>query len=317
MEAALGFLLLLFAAPEARGRTFELHLQIEPKAPAAIYIQGSVTPFSTAGLAGPDGRARFKNLLPGLYTVSAMVRGHGEAQQTVEIGPSAADSRGRVRATLRVVETASMPESTRQRAKVSARQLSVPDRARKEYFDAQKKLERRDIDAAVVHLKKAVELAPQFAVAWNNLGTIAYQTKRYTEAEECFRKALEQEPEAFDPLVNLGGTLLALERYNDALPFNLRAVGRRPEDALANSQLGMNYFFLGRFDSGIKHLNIAKKIDPAHFSLPQLTLAEIYFQRNEKHAAAGELEEFLRFHPDWPAADSVRDAIGKLHKEPK
>ncbi len=314
MAVALSLLLLVSAAAEVRERTFELHLQIEPKAPAAVYIQGSITPFSAAGRAGPDGRARFKNLLPGPYTVSAVVRGHGEAQQTVEVGPSTADSKGRVRATLRVAETGSLPESTRQRAQVSARQLSVPERARKEYLDAQKKLERRDIEGAIAHLQKAVELAPQFVVAWNNLGTIAYQTKRYAEAEKYFRQALEQEADAYDPLVNLGGTLLSLERYKDALPYNLHAVQRRPEDALANSQLGMNYFFLGRFELGIKHLAIAKKIDPAHFSLPQLTLAEIYLQKNEKHAAADELEEFLRFHPDWPAAASVREAIGKLRK---
>ncbi len=298
-------------------RTFELRLQIEPKAPAAVYVHASTAPFSTAGLADASGRARFKGLIAGPYTVSAVVRGYGEVRQTVEVGPSVADSKGRVQVTLRVKESGTLPESAKQRAKVSARQLAVPERAHKEYLEAQKELERRDVDGAIEHLKKAVELAPQFATAWNNLGTIAYQTRKYEKAEEYFRESLVQDPEAYEPLVNLGGVLLTLGKPDEAFPFNLHSTLRRPEDALANSQLGMNYFFLGKPDLGIKYLNAAKKLDPAHFSHPQLTLAEIYLRKKDRQAAAGELEEFLKFHPDWPAAASMREAIEKLRKELK
>ncbi|MBI4877312.1 MAG: tetratricopeptide repeat protein, partial [Acidobacteria bacterium] len=143
----------------------------------------------------------------------------------------------------------------------------------------------------------------------------AYQTRKYSQAEAHFREALVQEPQAYEPLVNLGGALLTQGKLDEALAFNLHAAGRRPDDALANSQLGMNYFFLGKSDLGIKYLNIAKKLDPAHFSNPQLTLAEIYLRRNDRRAAAADLEEFLRLHPDWPAAEGVRQAIEKLRGE--
>jgi len=316
MPAVLCFLLLVAAAATGE-RVFELHLQLEPKAPAWVSVYGSTTPFSTAGLADAGGRARFKDLLPGPYTVSAVVRGYGEVRQTIVVGPSVADGKGRVRVTLHVKESGTLPESAKQRAKVSARQLAVPDRAWKEYHDAQKNLERRDVEGAIAHLEKAVEIAPRFATAWNNLGTVAYQTRQYEKAEGHFRQALVQDPEAYEPLVNLGGVLLTLGKPDDALPFNQQSALRRPEDALANSQLGMNYAFLGKLDLGIKHLNIAKKLDPAHFSNPQLTLAEIYLRRNDRRAAAGELEEFLRLHPDWAAATRVREAIEKLRKEQK
>lgn len=299
----------------AAERAFELHLRIEPPAPASVAVYGSTTPFSTAGLADAAGRARFKGLLAGSYTVSAIVRGYGEIRQTVVVGPSVADSKGRVRVTLRVRESGTLGESARQRARVSARQLAVADRAWKEYNDAQKDLARRDIEGAVAHLERAVEIAPQFSTAWNNLGTIAYQTRQYEKAAGHFRESLRQDPDAYEPLVNLGGTLLSLGQPDQALPFNLQSALRRPEDALANSQLGMNYHFLGKPDLGIKYLNIAKKLDPAHFSNPQLVLADIYLRRNDGPAAADELEEFLKLHPDWPAAASVRGAIEKLRQQ--
>jgi Tfp pilus assembly protein PilF len=221
---------------------------------------------------------RFKGLLAGPYTVSAIMRGYGETRQTVEVGPSVADSKGRVRVTLRVGESGTLGESARQRARVSARQLAVPDRAWKDYNDAQKELERRDIEAALAHLEKAVEIAPQFSTAWNHLGAIAYQTRQYEKAARHFRESLRQDPEAYEPLVNLGGTLLSLGKPDEALPFN-------------------------------------QKLDPTHFSNPQLVLADIYLRRNDGPAAAGELEELLKFHPDWPAAASVREAIEKLRKQ--
>ena len=94
--------------------------------------------------------------------------------------------------------------------------------------------------------------------------------------------------------------------------YNLYAVLTRPNDALANSQLGMTYFAVNNLALAQKYLEIAKRLDPAHFSHPQLTLAEIHLRRNEQALAADELEDFLRQHPDWPRAESIRLAVAKL-----
>src|SRR6266496_1167967 len=102
--------------------------------------------------------------------------------------------------------------------------------------------EKRDVAAAEKHLEHAVELAPQFAQAWNNLGTIAYQTRRFPLAGQRFREALRQDPAAYEPLVNLGGVLVTLHKLDEALEVNVHATLVRPHDALAHSQLGMAYF---------------------------------------------------------------------------
>jgi regulator of sirC expression with transglutaminase-like and TPR domain len=65
----------------------------------------------------------------------------------------------------------------------------------------------------------------------------------------------------------------------------------------------------------VKYLEIARRIDPAHFSHPQLVLAEIHLRRGENSAAADALEDFLRHHPDFPAADKIRENIAKLRKQ--
>ena len=172
--------------------------------------------------------------------------------------------------------------------------------------------ERRNFEGAVKRLKHAVEIAPRFSAAWNYLGTISYQAGAFAEAEGYFREALRQDWNAFDPLVNLGGTLLSLRRYEDSLTVNLQAVKARPNDALAQSQLGQSYFYLGQPEEAEVHLKQAKALDPAHFSFPQIVLAAIYRKRGNYVAAIKELEEFLSLHPDSTRAPYARQELDAI-----
>jgi len=114
--------------------------------------------------------------------------------------------------------------------------------------------------------------------------------------------------------VNLGGVLLNLGKPDEALRLNLYAVLRQPRDALSNSQLGMSYFLTRKPDLAEKYLTVAKQLDPAHFSHPQLMLSEIHLQRDERAAAIEELEDFLRRHPDAPEATGVKAALTRLQQ---
>ena len=100
-----------------------------------------------------------------------------------------------------------------------------------------------------------------------------------------------------------------------ALKLNEYAALKRPDDPLANSQLGMAEFALGQFDAAEKHLLKAVKLDPAHFSHPQLQLAELYLRRKQPARAAEQLEDFLLRHPDWPGAAAMREGIAKLRAQ--
>ncbi len=306
-------IVVLLASAAAEETKFDLAGQIRPEARAAVYLHGATTPFSASTLADMRGRFQFRKLLPGPYTVAVFIPGRGEMRETIEVGPSLADSKGRVAITIDIQDSKLISlEAFKRRNLISARELSIPDRAHREYAEAQKNLARHDVEGAIAHLEQAVKMAPQFSAAWNNLGTIAYQTRNFERAESHFRQALEQDPEAFEPVVNLGGVLLTVEKLDEALKYNLYAVLLRSNDALANSQLGMNYFALGDLDRGLKYLTTAKQLDATHFSHPQLTLAEIYLRRNDPHAAADELDDFLKHHPDWPQAAKMREGIQKL-----
>jgi tetratricopeptide (TPR) repeat protein len=271
-----------------------------------VFLNGAVKPFSSQTMAGRDGRFKFKNIPAGTYTVVAAVARVGELRKTVEVGPSFADSKRTVAVTIVFDQTVPVIRG----GGISAAELSVSEDAAREYKRAHDSLSRHDVKGAIERLKRAVEISPQFATAWNQLGVIAYQTKEYQQAEGYFREALKQDADAYSPLVNLGGALLALDRFEEALEINRAAVKARPGDALAHSQLGKSYFYLDRLDDAETHLKRAKALDPSHFSYPQVFLIEVYARRNQLPAAIAEMEEFLKLHPDSDWVPRIREILG-------
>lgn len=263
------------------------------------------------------GDFRFKRLPAGVYTIVVTDERWGETRRTVAVSESLADERGRVSIVFPLRRTSRERSRTiAEQSAVSVRELSVPGEARAELRRAAQALERRDSAAAVERLARAVEIAPDLVVAWNDLGSIANQQRRHADAERYFRRAREIAPDEFEPLVNLGGVLLAEGKYAEALLVNAEAVEMRPDDALAQAQLGINYFRIAEYGLALKHLIEAKRIDPGHFTHPQLFLAEIHELLGRRGLAIRELRDLATRYPDFEAGRRARRALEALEKVP-
>ena len=255
----------------------------------------------------------FRSLAPGGYTLVVMDPTWGLTRQTVQVTESFADKQGRVHVEVDLDRSAvTRARRVEDEGTVSVAALKVTPKARSAVRKAHARFGKGDREGAIALLQKAVEISPSFTQAWNELGTVAYKSGRYSEAERYFRTALEHDPLAFEPLVNLGGALLSQNRFDDALNFNLAAQGMRPDSALANSQLGINFFYKDQFHKAREFLVRAKQADPSHFSYPQLFLAEIYGKQGKLAEARNELDEMLRLHPDAPVTDLARNALRKM-----
>jgi tetratricopeptide (TPR) repeat protein len=286
--------------------------RIAPPAPAYVTLHGAGSSYTKTIQAGLDGKFKFKEIDAGTYVLAVLLPRRGEMRRTVEIGPSTTDAFGRLM--VAVSQSELRPPKDRYNG-VSVAELKVTPEARKEYLKAEKALSKRDTATATVALKKAVELSPTYAAAWNTLGTMSYHTRDFQQAEQYFRKALEVDLDSYAPLVNLGGVLINLRRFREATKYNQHAVLREPQDALAHSQLGMCYIVTRRYDLAEQSLKEAIRLDPAHFSHPQLYLAELYIMTQRYPEAADVLEDFLIQHPDWEKAAETKAAIQKLRSD--
>jgi Flp pilus assembly protein TadD len=290
----------------AEEQTFEVRGQISRRVKAVAAIHSATDPFTATTLIGPDRKFKFKKIPQGAYTITIQVSRVGSVRRSIQVGRGAADEWGRVNVRISVESALLIPDRG---SIVTIHELSVPRSARNQYDKAMKRLSKRDVEGAIRHLHEAVEIAPQFSVAWNHLGTIAFQTKHFAEAEQHFRRAKEGDPLAYEPVVNLGGVLVTTGKLQEALELNLEAVERRPKDALAHAQLGLTYLNLKQFENAEKHLIRAARLDPKHPLNPQLRLAELYEKQKNTRKAARQLAELLRHHPDWPDAEKVRETI--------
>jgi Tfp pilus assembly protein PilF len=260
------------------------------------------SPYKDSTRVSAGGEFRFHSLEPGNYTVAVIGEGW-EIRRTVVVSPALADRDGILRTTIPIALTGASGNGN---GVVTVQQLMIPKKALEWYADAQKRLAQRDAAGAAHDLQEAVKIAPQYSDAWNALGVISFQCGDDLEAEQLFRRALQADPGSFEAHVNLGGLLLKKGWDGEALVHNMGAVQTRPEDALANAQLGMTYFKRGEFDQAERYLVAAKTADPAHFSQPQLFLAEIYARRGDRNGALQELEELLMIRPDGPGAETIR-----------
>lgn len=189
--------------------------------------------FTSATLTDPGGEFRFRDLSPGSYSLAITRRGLGEIRRSVVVTPGLADQKGVVR--IDIPFSPADAALSRTAGLISKQQLAVPDKARNRYLEAEHRLAKRDLPGAIRLLEEALTIAPKYMAAWNYLGVLSYQSRDYAQAQEYFQKALEIEPNAYEPTVNLGGVLLALRQPQEALAYNLKAVEARPREALGIS----------------------------------------------------------------------------------
>ena len=306
------------SSPAVNTPKYELYGQVRigskqksRQAYAFVGLTGNQHPYSSSSWTSYGGRFRFRNLDPGSYTLLTEVNRRSEHRMTVEISPAMADEKGRILQVI-ILDPTSFHSLRRKPQVISWRELSVSPKARSEYAEADKSLLKGQIENGIHYLERAIKIAPQFISALNRLGTVYYFRKEYSKAEQVFRRALTEDPKAFEPLINLGGTLLSAGKPEEALPYNLKAFEARSSDALASAQLGLNFVALHDDDRAVTYLVRTKQLDQLHFTQPQLVLAGIYQRKGQPEPALRELEEFIQLHPDSSEAKDIQRQIAQI-----
>jgi Flp pilus assembly protein TadD len=115
---------------------------------------------------------------------------------------------------------------------------------------------------AVVQYEKAVELAPDQPRFQNNLGTALAQSGRLTEALLHFRKAVELKPDFENAHADLGYALLLQGETDEALSQFQKALELRPDSVETHKQIAQAFLKKGRTADAIAHYRKALEIQP-------------------------------------------------------
>ena len=84
---------------------------------------------------------------------------------------------------------------------------------------------------AIECFEKAIELKPDYAEAYGNMGIVLGIMKRLDEAVKCFEKAIELKPDYADAYSNIGISLTELGRYDEAIKCFEKAIELKPDYA--------------------------------------------------------------------------------------
>jgi superkiller protein 3 len=79
-------------------------------------------------------------------------------------------------------------------------------------------------DEAIDHYQKALQINPNYAEAYNNLGNALFQTGRSNEAIDQYKKALEINPTKINTLENLATIFMQKGQKNNAISILQKAL---------------------------------------------------------------------------------------------
>ncbi len=153
-------------------------------------------------------------------------------------------------------------------------------------------LEAQDLfELAEAAYRKAIEIDPEFAPPWNDLGNLLKDhLERYDEAEAAYRKAIELDPGLAQPWNNLAGLLQQhLERYDEAEAACHKAIELDPKSASPCDWLGnVLTQHLERYDEAEAAYRKAIELDPksAHPWYGLANLLQDHLKRYEEAEAA-------------------------------
>jgi type IV pilus assembly protein PilF len=213
-------------------------------------------------------------------------------------------------------------------------------------------LQQGDPTSAVRELYEAEKLNPRDPAIQHLLGMALSAKGKYTDALEHYRKALELDPKYTEVHNAMGATYLEMGKWDEAIQeFNLvlkdflymtpflvhnnlgwafykkgdlknavenyrKAIGMKPDFALAHYNLGIAYRDGKQTDQALAAFRQATRIVPglvdAHFQLGKL-----YFETGKKAEAQKSFQEVVRLAPQSEAAQMAQQYLDLLKKSGK
>jgi tetratricopeptide (TPR) repeat protein len=204
---------------------------------------------------------------------------------------------------------------------VSATALNAPEPAKKAYGKGVIAMTDEKWAAAQKNFEKAVEIYPDYAAAWSDLGEVLMKLSKPTEARAALEKAVQADPRYIKPYIQLTMLDLSEKRPEDAVAIGGKAVAMNP---LEFPQL---YFYYAAANFNLKHFDVAEtnarratELDNSH-EIPraEVLLASILIAKGDRPGALQHFRKYLDIVPKAPDAEQIKRAIAQLeaHGEAK
>jgi tetratricopeptide (TPR) repeat protein len=158
----------------------------------------------------------------------------------------------------------------------------------------------QDYQSAITLWTSTVNVSPDNATAWSNLGLAYIEGAQHSEAARCFKKSIELKPDDVDALasyagalietgdlkgaeqvlqralqlqpnnelaiLNQGNLLFRSERYGEAIDYFLSIINFKPDNLECRISLSACYLYTQRYRQAEEHCKLALQQDPQSVS---------------------------------------------------
>ena len=135
-------------------------------------------------------------------------------------------------------------------------------------------LKNEQIDEAVNHFQKAVEINPNYVEAHSNLGLALFKKGQVPEAVAQYQKALEINPNSFVGHANLANAFFKEGQLDEAVAEYQKAAGIDPSYFATHYDLGLAFIRKGQLDEAITQFQETLRLKP-DFSPAKANLAQV------------------------------------------
>ena len=205
------------------------------------------------------------------------------------------------------------PKAMSKSATVSARELSIPEKAHEAMQKALVLLyQKSDYRGSLVQFQHAIKAYPDYYEAYAQMGVAYVNLNDPANAEQALRKSIEVSQERYvDAYCMLANLLSSNKQFTDA-----ESAARKATDLDANSwqayfELAHALYEMQEYSEAEKSAAAASELKPDNVAL-HLLLADIHGRLGNLPATLNDLNAYLKLAPTGPDADrarTVRDQI--------
>jgi tetratricopeptide (TPR) repeat protein len=199
---------------------------------------------------------------------------------------------------------------------ISASSLSAPKAAKKAVENGEKAFKKKDYIKAEEFYKSALQIYPEYAEAWLDLGLIYQQQQSNKEAINAFEKAIANDKLFIRPYFSLAQMAAKEKNWQEAADDTNKLLTLDPitfpEGYFLNA---LAYYNLGNLDLAEKSALHGQRID-INNRIPELNLilAQVLEKKNDAAGAIEAMKKYLKAVPNAPDAPRIRSRVQEDQK---
>jgi len=215
-----------------------------------------------------------------------------------------------------VAEGATATKST-ERGTVPAIRLNIPDNARKEFEKGSKAMEEQRWQESRKHFQVAVEIYPDYDLAYNGLGVACSQLNDTPAARQAFLKAVELNDKFAGAQRNLARFMLSERNYDEVASLLNRSLTVEPMNAWALTNAAYAELQLKRFKEAAEHALRVHRMPHDGLANAHVIAGYALEALGQQQEAAEQWKLYLREEPKGPNAKRAQEAVTRLTKPPR